>query len=119
MSYKSTAIEALLASDTSGRLRLLHDQLVALDLKIKMPKNTDTLLFEAVTPEKERVGVVARRGENTEVLSFSKPYWIRHAAELDTSLRGIEPRHKVETEGFVSTSQYSLRQIRVSADTVS
>jgi hypothetical protein len=119
MSYKSAAVESLLAADPSGRLRALHDQLVALDLKTKMSSNTDTLLFEAVTSTKERVGVAAIRGGNTEVLSFPRPYWVRHAAELDASLAGVEPRHFVEPEGFVSSSQYSLRQVRVSTDTLS
>ena len=117
MTYKSTTIESLLAGDPSGRLRALHDQLVGLGLKTKMVRNSDTLLFEAITVERERVGVAAIRGGNTEVLSFPRPYWVRHVSELDDALRTIEERHLVSPEGFVSSSQYSLRQVRVSSDT--
>lgn len=117
MSYKSAAIESLLTADPSGRLRLLHDQLVALGLKTKMVRNSDTLLFEVVVPAACRIGIAAIRGGNTEVLSFPRPYWIRHANELDRSLETIEARHLIAPEGFVSQSQYSLRQIRVSSDT--
>lgn len=117
MSYKSTAIESLLSTDPSGRLRSLHDQLITLGLKTKMGRNSDTLLFEAITPTKERVGLLAMRGGNTEVLSFPRAYWVRHTAELDSALENIEPRHIVPPEGFISQSQYSLRQVRVSLHT--
>ena len=116
--YKATAVERMLVGDSSGRLRLLHDQLVALGLKSKLPSNTETLLFEVVTPEKERIGLAALRGGNTEVFSFPRPYWGRRARELEAALSGIHPRHFVETEGFVSSSQFSLRQVRISSDTI-
>jgi hypothetical protein len=117
-SYKAGAVERMLTEDSSGRLRRLHDQLVSLGLKTKLPRNTETLLFEAVTSEGERVGLAAIRGGITEVLSFPRPYWLRHVQQLDASLSAIHPRHFIQTEGFVSSSQYSLRQVRVSGDTV-
>lgn len=117
MTYKSNAIEALLESDTSGRLRALHDSLVGLGLKTKMVKNSDTLLFEAVTPLKARIGIAAIRGGNQEVLSFPRTYWGQHAVDLRASLQAVEPRHFIEPEGFVSSSQFSLLQVRVSSDT--
>jgi hypothetical protein len=115
--YKASAVEEMLSRDTSGRLRALHDQLVELGLKTKISSNTETLLFIALTPTKEQVGVAAMRGGNSEVLSFPKTYWIRHAAELDSALARIPSRHILPTEGPVSSSQYSLRQVRVSTDT--
>ena len=115
--YKASAVEEMLASDTSGRLRALHDQLVALGLKTKIGSNTETLLFNASTPTKELVGVTAMRGGTSEVLSFPKHYWIRHAAALDSALARIPSWHMLPTEGPVSSSQYSLRQVRVCPDT--
>jgi hypothetical protein len=116
--YKSTAVENMLAADSSGRLRALHDDLIGLGLKTKISSNTETLLFEAVSPQKERIGLAALRPGVSEIFSFPRPFWVRHVQQLDAALSAIDCQHLVETEGFVSSSQYSLRQIRISEDTI-
>jgi hypothetical protein len=117
--YKSQVVENMLSADASGRLRQLHDDLIGLGLKTKISSNTDTLLFEAATPKKDRVGIAAMRPGVAEIFSFPRPYWIGHVQELDAALSQIDKRHLIETEGFVSASQYSLRQVRISEDTFS
>jgi len=117
MTYKQTAINNLLSSDTSGRTKALYDLLIEIGLKTKIGKNTDTLLFEATNRSKEKIGLVAFRPGIYPIFSLPRPYWIRLGTEVDKALATIQPRHFVETEGFVSTSQYSLRQIKISEDT--
>lgn len=117
MTYKQTAISNLLASDTSGRTKALYDLLIELGLKTKISKNTDTLLFEATSRSKEKIGLVAFRPGIYPIFSLPRPYWIRLGTEVDKALATMQPRHFVETEGFVSTSQYSLRQIKINEDT--
>jgi hypothetical protein len=46
----------MMSADPSGLLQQLHDGLVALGLKTKLPPNSETLLFEVITQKKERVG---------------------------------------------------------------
>jgi hypothetical protein len=117
-SYKAAAIDQMLNADSTGLLRRLHAQLIDLGLRTRLPSNTDTLPFEAVKPTKERVGVAAIRAGSTDVMSLPRPYWAGHAAELDAALAEVQPRHFIETTGFVSSSQYSLRQVRISPDTI-
>lgn len=117
VTYKSTAIERMLSADSSGRLRELYNDLIGLGLKTKISKNTETLLFEAITPSKERVGIVAMRSGVADIFSLPRAYWIRLAPEVDAALSSIGSRHFIETQGFVSSSQYSLRQVRISGDT--
>jgi len=116
--YKAAAIEKMLSADSSGRLRQLHDRLVAIGLKTRLPSNSETLLFEVATPAKKSVGLAAIRSSHIDVFSFPKPYWVQHAQELYTALASIEHFDHIEPEGFVSSSQYSLKQIRISADTI-
>ena len=115
---KAAAIEKMLGADPSGRLKQLHDSLIALGMKTRLPSNSETLLFEVVTAKKARIGLAAIRSSHTDVFSFPKPYWVGHARELHSSLAAIEDYHHVEPEGFVSNSQFSLKQIRISRDTI-
>ncbi|KQQ96137.1 hypothetical protein ASF77_21775 [Massilia sp. Leaf139] len=108
----------MLGSDPSGRLKRLYDSLTALGLKTRLPPNSETLLFEIITAKKQHIGLAAIRAGHTEVLSFPKPYWARHAPELRAAVAAIEDFHHIDTEGFVSSSQYSLKQIRISRDTI-
>lgn len=118
MTKKAEAIEKMLSGDPSGRLRLLHDQLVSIGLKTKMPSNSSTLLFEAVSNKGERIGLAALRDARGDVFSFPSTYWGSRMAEVEGALSGIDRSHFISTEGAFSTSQYSARQVRVSAVTI-
>ena len=117
MTYKQTAITEFLSSDASGRTKAIYDHLIEVGLKAKISRNTDTLLFEATSKSKERIGLVALRPGIYSIFSLPRPYWIRHSAEIDKALAAIQTRHFVEPEGFISTSQYSLRQIKINEET--
>lgn len=118
MTKKSVAIENMLNGDPSGRLRRLHDQLVAVGLKTKMPPNSSTLLFEAVSSQGERIGLAALRDAGTDVFSFPRPYWVRHIGAMEQALSGIDHSQFVATDGAFSSSQYSARQVRISVTTI-
>ena len=117
MTYKQTAISEFLSADTSGRTKAIFDLLIEIGLKTKLSKNTDTLLFEAMSKSKGKIGLVALRPGVYTIFSLPRPYWVRHSAEVDKALAPIQTRHFVEPEGFVSTSQYSLRQIKINEET--
>ncbi len=119
MSQKERNITDLLASDPSGRLRQLHDQLVSIGLKTKMPSNSATLLFEAVAKDKSRHGLAAFRSGSSQIFSFPRTYWAPRLRELQAALAGIDRCHFVETEGAFSSSQYSVQQVRVTQHTAS
>ena len=118
MTKKAVAIENLLKGDPSGRLRRLHDQLVSIGLKTKMPSNSSTLLFEVVNVEGERIGLAALRDAGGDVFSFPRPYWGRRIGEVEEALSGIDRSNFIATEGAFSSSQYSARQVRVSVTTM-
>ena len=118
MSQKDINIASLLDSDRSGRLRQLHDQLVTAGLKTNMPSNSSTLLFEAVAKDKKRHGIVALRSSGSHIFSFPKSYWGPRVQELNAALGNIDNCHFIETDGAVSSSQYSLKQVRVTEHTV-
>lgn len=117
MSQKERNITALLASDPSGRLQQLHDQLVSIGLKTKMPSNTETLLFEAVAKDKSKHGLAAFRSGSSQIFSFPRTYWAPRLRELQAALAGIDRCHFVEPEGAFSSSQYSVQQVRVTQHT--
>ena len=114
---KTARVEELLAQDTAGHLRRLHDRLVALGLKTKMSPNSKTLLFEANDRVGKKHGLAAMRSGYVNVFSFPKTYWNPRKRALDNALSGIGARHFVETQDAVSESQYSARQVRVSTET--
>lgn len=113
---KADRVDELLAQDTTGNLRRLHDRLVALGLKTKMPPNSQTLLFEASDDAGRKVGLAAMRSGYVSVFSFPKTYWRPRLKLLEEALSAIGPRHFVQTQELVSESQYSARQLRVSPD---
>ena len=114
MSTKTERIEELLSLDTTGHLRRLHDQLLGLGLKTRMPSNSKTLLFEVVDRTGKKHGLAAMRSGYVSVFSFPKTYWTPRRSELDQSLSSIGIRHFVETQDSVSESQYSAKQVRIS-----
>lgn len=118
MSQKDVNIASLLDSDRSGRLRQLHDQLVSASLKTKMPSNSSTLLFEVVAKDKSRHGLVAFRSGSSQILSFPRTYWGSRTQDLNEALGKIDHCHFIETDGAFSSSQYSLRQVRVTEHTM-
>ena len=117
MSQKERNITALLASDPSGRLQRLHDQLVSIGLKTRMPSNTETLLFEAVAKDKSRHGLAAFRSGSSQVFSFPRTYWARRMSELRAAVANIDRCHFIELEGGFSGSQNSILQVRVTQHT--
>lgn len=107
----------MLNGDQSGRLRKIHDQLVNIGLKTRMPSNSSTLLFEAIGPKKERIGLAALRDSAGGIFSFPKTYWITKYSELATAASAIDGIYFLPTEGPFSSSQYSLHQIRITENT--
>lgn len=115
---KVVAIENLLKGDSSGRLRRLHDQLVSIGLKTRMPSNSSTLLFEVVNVQGKRIGLAALRDAGADVFSFPRAHWGQRISEIEEALYGIDRSHFIATEGAFSSSQYSVRQVRVSVATI-
>ena len=118
MTKKDVAIERMLNGDASGRLRLLHNQLVSIGLKTRMPSNSSTLLFQAVDNNGKRLDLAALRDAGGDVLSFPSSYWRSRMAELESALTSIDKSHFIGTGGSFTTSQYSARQVSVSAVTI-
>jgi len=116
VTYKQTAINDLLKSDQSGRLAHLHNKLLILGLNVKTGKQTDTFLYEIADSKKKKVGIVAFRPGIYPIFSFPRTFWINSIGELDKEMIAIERRHFIDTDGFVSPSQYSLRQLKINED---
>lgn len=108
----------MLSGDRSGNLRKIHDQLVALGLKTRMPSNSSTLLFEAVNRGRERIGLAALRDTNGGIFSFPRTYWGTRRADITTAVSDIDSTYFMPTEGSFSSSQYSAFQIRITGNTI-
>lgn len=116
MTTKPARVAELLDRDVAGHLRRIHDCLIALGLTTRMPPNSQTLLFEVRDGGKMH-GLAAMRSGYVNVLSFPKTYWASRLSALERGLSSIGARHFIETQGAISESQYSIRQVRVSNET--
>jgi hypothetical protein len=117
MGYKEVFLSELIRSDQTGLLQGLHKQLIDRHLKFRASSNSDTLLYYVLDREGKQIGLVALRVPGPTIFSFPKTYWLRRAAAIDTALRGVPCSSIVETARAVSSSQHSMRQVIVSAET--
>lgn len=117
MGYKEEFLGELIRSDRTGYLPRLHERLIGNGLKYKASSKSDTLLYYVLDREKKQVGFAAFRVNGQTIFSFPRTYWQRHSSTVDAALAAIPRSSIVETEGFVSSSQYSMRQVIVSPET--
>lgn len=117
MGYKEKFLSELIRLDRTEYLPRLHEHLVRNRLKYKASTNSDTLLYYVLDSEKKQVGLAAFRVNGQTIFSFPKTYWQRHSSAVDVALSDVPHSNIVKTEGFVSSSQYSMRQVIVSSET--
>jgi len=110
MGAKEILLGDLSRQDNSGGIQRIHDALVGAGLKYKGPSNSQTLLYY-FKAERREIGVAAIRG-SPAVLSFPATFW-RGRSNLSTALNRAAS-YQVPTEGFISSSQYSAGQLRIS-----
>lgn len=114
MSAKDDLLSDLARQDASGGVLRLHSALISAGLQFKGPRNSRTLLY-FFRCEGREVGVAALRG-SPALLSFPSSFW-RGRAGLAVAMEKAS-LYRIETEGFVSSSQYSAGQIRISSASV-
>ncbi len=117
MGYKEEFISELIRSDRTGYLQRLHERLIWNGLKYKASSNSNTLLYYVLDSEKKQVGLAAFRVNGQTIFSFPKTYWQRHSSAVDAALSNVSNSSIVETDNFVSSSQYSMRQVILSSET--
>ena len=117
MGYKENLLSELIRTDRTGYLQKLHERLVGNKLKFKASSNSDTLLYYVLDTEKKQVGLAAFRVNGQTIFSFPKTYWQHHFSAVNAALSAVPNSSILETEGFVSSSQYSMRQVIVSSGT--
>ena len=117
MGYKEEFLAGLIRSDRTGYLPRLHERLIENQLKYKASSNSDTLLYYVLDREKKQVGLAAFRVPGQTIFSFPKTYWQPRSPTVNAALSAIPHSSIVETEGFVSSSQHSMRQVIVSSET--
>lgn len=91
--------------------------LEASDLQPLGKSNTDTLLYQYKTSSGEVLDIFAFRF-GPAILSFPKSYWLSHKTKLSGYLSVFLESDKPTLEGFVSTSQYSAGQIKITRNTI-
>jgi hypothetical protein len=79
--------------------------------------NTGTLLYQCKTSSGVVLDVFAFR-IGPALISFPKSYWTTRKTKLSEYLLGFSISDKPATEGFVSTSQYSAGQIKITRNTI-
>ena len=114
MGAKEILLEDICNSDHSGGIELIHNALIAAGLKYKGPSNSQTLLYYFRRDGNE-IGVAAMRG-SPALLSFPAPFW-RGRANLREAIDKASSYY-IEPEGFVSTSQYSAGQLRITTSSL-
>lgn len=114
MGAKEDLLRDLSRGDASGGIQRIHGALIAAGLKYKGPRNSQTLLYYFRSDGHE-VGVAAMRG-SPALLSFPSAFW-RGRAGLSAALNRASSYH-IQPEGFVSSSQYSAGQFRITQASV-
>lgn len=109
MGAKEDLLNEILLFDKSGGVQRIHTALIEAGLKFKGPSNSQTLLYYFRSGGRE-IGVAAMRG-SPALLSFPAAFW-QGRGELRNALRQASSFY-IEPEGFVSSSQYSAGQLRI------
>jgi len=118
MGDKEILLEKLVRLDHTGLIPQLHERLIACGLKFKGPKNSRTLLYYVRDRNKKEVGLAALRVESLPIFSLPKTYWIPRYLEVNAALATLPASSIVDPEEGVSSSQFSMRQISISKDTI-
>lgn len=109
MGAKDDLFQNLSRLDASGGIQRIHSALTDAGLKFKAPSNSQTLLYYFRSGGRE-IGVAAMRG-SPSLLSFPAAFW-RGRSSLGIALSRAASFY-MEPEGFVSSSQYSAGQLRI------
>lgn len=114
MGAKEQLLQDLSRLDPSGGIQRIHTALISAGLEFKGPSNSQTLLYYVRSGGSE-IGVAAMRS-SPSLLSFPATFW-RGRSGLGAALsRGSS--YNMEPEGFVSSSQYSAGQLRITAASI-
>jgi hypothetical protein len=113
------AKEELLASFTrrDTRIQIVHDALVAINLKFKGPSNSQTLLYY-FRVDGEEFGVAAMRCNPSAVFSFPAAFWHHRPTVLSQALSRVSSFNQKEVQPAISSSQYSAGQIYINGSTL-
>ncbi|QBG36710.1 hypothetical protein [Litorilituus sediminis] len=79
--------------------------------------NTTTLLYQYRDPSGEVLDIFAFR-LGPALISFPRSYWLKHKAKLNGYLAQFSEFDKPALEGFISTSQYSAGQVKITRNTI-
>lgn len=114
MGAKDELLEYLSRLDTSGGTRRIHTALIEAGLKFKGPANSQTLFYYFRNHGQE-IGVAAIRGSPC-LLSFPAAFWRGRTALAAALKQGAS--YYIEPEGFISSSQYSAGQLRITSSSI-
>ncbi|HSW14970.1 MAG TPA: hypothetical protein VLI06_19140 [Solimonas sp.] len=116
MGAKDELLLSLIRTDASGRTQLVHDALLGIPLKFKGSSNSATLLYYFGSTSSQG-GIAALRG-SPALFSFPKTFWSPRRDALNAALAQF-PRHLLlPTEGPVSSSQHSIGQVQITAESI-
>lgn len=114
MGAKEELLQNLSRLDASGGIQRIHRALTDAGFRYKGPSNSQTLLYYFRSGGHE-IGVAAIRG-SPSLLSFPATFW-RGRSGLAAAL-GRASSFSMEPEGFVSSSQYSAGQLRITTSSI-
>ena len=114
MGAKEDLLKDLTRSDTSGGIERIHIALIASGLKYKGPRNSQTLFYYFRNGGWE-IGVAAMRG-SPALLSFPSAFWSGRSGL--SAARSRASAYYIQPDGFISSSQYSVGQFRISHSSI-
>jgi len=114
MGAKEDLLRDLTRGDASGGVERIHTALIASGLKYKGPRNSQTLFYYFRNGGRE-IGVAAMRG-SPALLSFPAAFWSGRSG-LSAALRRASADY-IQPEGFISSSQYSAGQFRITPSSI-
>lgn len=114
MGSKEDLLAEFSRGDISGGIQQIHNSLISGGLKFKGPRNSQTLLYYFRRNGRE-MGVAAMR-DSPPLLSFPAAFW-RGRVNLNVALNRASSYY-MEPEGFMSQSQYSAGQLRITAESI-
>lgn len=114
MGAKEDLLQQITRGDASGGIQRIHAALIASGLKYKGPRNSQTLFYYFRSNGRE-VGVAAMRG-SPALLSFPAAFWSGRNG-LSVALSRASSYY-IQPEGFMSSSQYSAGQLRITPSSI-
>lgn len=114
MGIKEELLLEITGRDSSGCAQRIHDALTHGGLKYRGSANSQTLLYFVKSANGD-IGMAALR-DTPLVLSFPATFW-RGRRTLRMALETASV-YEVPTEGFISSSQYSAGQLRITPSSI-